>query len=81
MLYLNMYQNEYFWTEVRHKKERKITFERKLIFERSSSRQKDIKMTLSQEEIIKLKDYLNLSNHQKNLLSSLNKRGKDNIIR
>ena len=50
----------------------KITFKQKL--KRSSSGQKDTKMTLSQEEIIKLGDYLNLNNHQKN-------QGEDNIIR
>ena len=60
---------------------KKITFERKLIFKRSSFGRKDIKMTLSQEEIIKLGDYLNLNNHQNNLLSSLNIKGEDNIIR
>ena len=43
--------------------------------------QKDSKVTLSQEEITKLVDYLRLSNHQKNLLNSLNIGSSKNITR
>ena len=43
--------------------------------------QKDSDMTLSQEEILELGDYLRLSNHQKNLLESLNVGSSKSIIR
>ena len=43
--------------------------------------QEDSKITLSQEKITELSEYLRLSNHQKNLLNSLNMRSSKNIIR
>ena len=48
---------------------------------RDPAEQKDFKVTLSQEEITELSDYLRLSNHQKNLLNSLNIGSSKNIIR
>ena len=43
--------------------------------------QKDSNVTLNQEEISELGDYLRLSNHQKNLIKSLNIGSSKNIIR
>ena len=45
------------------------------------AKQKDSNITLSQEEITKLEDYLRLSNHQKSLLKSLNIGSSKNIIK
>ena len=45
------------------------------------AKQKYSNITLSQEEITELGDYLRLSNHQKNLLKSLNIGSNKNIIR